>query len=142
MVINLFDAPPWNSKIPKSQNLHLPLIKPELLQIEHYFLVIISFDSYDLIISAVLHELTLTISAVLHEFQPSRGWSSSSTTNVCTSLFTLIQVQHNCFFTPLSFFCCSTFSQEMPIASSSIITCNTFRLQFKEPESSPISTLP
>ncbi len=39
------------------------------------------------------------------------GWSWSSTTNVCTSLFTSIQVQPGCFFASFSFLCCSTFSQ-------------------------------
>ncbi len=39
-----------------------------------------------------------------------RGWSWSSPTNVCTSIFTSIQVQPRLFFTPLSFLCCSMFA--------------------------------
>jgi hypothetical protein len=39
-----------------------------------------------------------------------RGWSWSSTTNVCISLFTSIQVQPRLFFTPLYFLCCSMFA--------------------------------
>ncbi len=39
------------------------------------------------------------------------GWSQSSTTNVCTSLFTSIQVRPRCFLKPFSFLCCSTLSQ-------------------------------
>ncbi len=35
--MNLSDTPHWNSKIPKSQNLHLPLLEHLLLQIEHEF---------------------------------------------------------------------------------------------------------
>ncbi len=38
------------------------------------------------------------------------AWSWSSTMNLCTSLFTSIQVQPGCFFTPLSVLCCSTSS--------------------------------
>ncbi len=39
------------------------------------------------------------------------GWSWSSTTNVCTLLFTSIEVWPACCFTSSYFLCCSTFSQ-------------------------------
>jgi hypothetical protein len=38
-------------------------------------------------------------------------WSWSSTTNICNSLITSIQVWLSCFFTPFSCLCCSIFSQ-------------------------------
>ncbi len=65
------------------------------------------------------------------------GWSSSSTTNIRTSLFTSIQVRPSCFFTPFSFPCHSTFSQRCLVANSSRhvwqqhITRSIVRLHFK-----------
>jgi hypothetical protein len=40
------------------------------------------------------------------------GWSWFSTTNICNSLITSIQVWPSCFFTPFSCLCCSTFSSQ------------------------------
>ncbi len=48
------------------------------------------------------------------------GWSWLCTTNVCTSLFTSIQVQPGCFFILLSFLCQFNIPTDMHVASSSI----------------------
>ncbi len=59
------------------------------------------------------HARALTISAVLH------GWYSLSTTFIVrTSLLTSIWVWPSSFFTPLCFFCCSTFSQRFLLSAA------------------------
>ncbi len=54
----------------------------------------------------------------------------SSTTNVCSSLFTSIQVRRDCFFIPLSFLCHSTFllrSQLPPAAYKFLIASHNLQ---------------
>jgi hypothetical protein len=48
------------------------------------------------------------------------GWSWLCTTNVCTSLFTSIQVQPGCFFILLSFLCQFNIPTDMHVTTSSI----------------------
>ncbi len=60
------------------------------------------------------------------------GWSWSSTTNVCTSLVTSIHVQPHCFFSPLSFLCCSTFSQRCLSASAAAHNLQHFQAPFQK----------
>ncbi len=62
------------------------------------------------------------------------GWSWSSPTNVCTLLFTSIQVRPGCFFTPFSFLCCSTFSKRCVLpAAAYIFDRSTYQQHFQPP---------